>query len=183
MNSEILAAAKAKQRHAPTKETPKQSLPLLCPDSASYQKQMRETYLEEYFALIKPYSFASLFHVFNVPEIEALIKAHAQWKVDKKKRAWSLNPVLVSLAAAVDKLQAELKTEHIFVRLSSRSPKDAALSSDRLRELYQEAIKRLEAEPAPPGAAPSTPESRQLHALYISSTQVLSSSVRPDLAI
>ena len=178
LSPEALAAAKAKQRQSATKEAPKASLPLLCPDSAAYHKQMHETYLEEYFDVIKEFSFASLFHTLPAPDLQALINAHTQWKNENKKRAWVSDPVLVSLAGAIDVLQAQLKSEYIFVRLSSRSPKDAALSSDRLKTLYQQALKKLDEEATPAGCVPSTAESRKLHALYISSTQVLASKVR-----
>lgn len=178
LSPEALAAAKAKQKHANTREQPRQSLPLLCADSEAYKKLMNETYLEAYFEAIQEYSFKSLFHVLKVPELEALIRAHDQWKSNPVKRAWtSKEPILVSLAATVDSLQAQLKSEHIFVRLSSRSPKDAALSSDRLKEAYRAARIKVDGEAIPPGVAPSTIESRQLHALYISSTQVLASKV------
>lgn len=179
LSAEALAAAKAKQRHTQTKETPKAAAPLLCPDSAAYHKQMHETYLEEYFDVIKKFSFPSLFHALSIAELQALIKAHEVWTTNKQKRAWTSDPALVALAGTVDALKAELKTQHIFVRLSSRSPKDAALSSERLRILYRDAMKRLEADAPPPaGCVPSTAESRQLHALYISSTQALASEAR-----
>ena len=52
---------------------------------------------------------------------------------------------LSALAAAVDKVRKEQGWANIFIRLSSRSPKDAALSEYRFKPVYKAQLEAVQA--------------------------------------
>jgi hypothetical protein len=90
-------------------------LPTLCETSEDYTKLMKETFLEQYFDAIRSHTFASAF----VP----LTRDAARLMLAKDRAA-----LLAELAPQIDAARRDLGVDKVFVRLSSRSPKDAPLS-------------------------------------------------------
>ena len=115
--------------------------PLLCPDSETYRKLMDDTQFERYYRSIERWTFPSVIVPLNAEEIKALHEGHHAFKNsseqddDRKTEAcFQLFPVLLTLSKTID--DCDLKRP-IFVRLSTRSPKDAGLllNRDRLKEI------------------------------------------------
>jgi hypothetical protein len=90
-------------------------LPTLCETSDDYTQLMKETFLEQYFDAIQTHTFASAF----VPLTRDLARALLQ-----RDRA----SLISALAPQIDAARRSLGVEKVFVRLSSRSPKDAPLA-------------------------------------------------------
>jgi hypothetical protein len=77
--------------------------------------------------------------------VQALINAHEDWEKRHVKRGWvEAFPVLNELAAEIEEAKKELGAKDLFVRLSSRSPKDAALSHQRIDTLFKAELRYLE---------------------------------------
>jgi len=147
---------------------------VLCANSEQYNELMEETYLEKYFETIKDFTFKSVFVPLAPPQAQAIILAHKQAKEGRDD--WRASKELHDLAISVDHAKAKLGCEHVFVRLSSRSPKDAALGSPLFKEIAEKKIAELKKLPTPEPFAPNTSANIALHALYHSSTASLAAS-------
>ena len=120
--------------------------PLLCPDSETYRKMMDETQFECYYDKIQPWTFPSAIFSINQEEINALRDGHfcftnLPFENDDKKteECFQRYPLLRKLA---DQIDACPLSRPIFVRLSTRSPKDAVLLLDKnkFRTLFHQAL-------------------------------------------
>uniref|UniRef100_A0A6B2LBB7 Cell division cycle protein 123 n=1 Tax=Arcella intermedia TaxID=1963864 RepID=A0A6B2LBB7_9EUKA len=85
---------------------------------------------------------------------------------------WKQNDHLTQLAAQIDQLKQGFQTKDIFVRLSSRSPKDAAIGQ-RGVGIYKEAKKKIVALATELNDTLSTEDNTKLHALYVTGTEAL----------
>jgi hypothetical protein len=125
--------------------------PLLCPDSESYRKMMDETQFECYYEKIQQWTFSSRILSINHEEINALHDGHLFFKSlplddddDKKTEVcFQRYPLLRKLSNQID--SCDLKRP-IFVRLSTRSPKDAVLllNKSKFQHLFQQVLADLE---------------------------------------
>lgn len=96
--------------------------------------------MEKFYAQIEPYSFGSTFRPLTHDMAVALMAAHQQWKADASSSATFMTRLpadhaLRQLSALIQSAQSEKKWPNAFVRLSSRSPKDAALTSPKFHQL------------------------------------------------
>ncbi len=125
---------------------------LLCPDSETYRKLMNETQFECYYEKIKQWTFPSMIITINQDDINALHNGHIFFKSlsldddddDKKtEECFQQYPQLIKLANQID--SCDIKRP-IFVRLSTRSPKDAALllNKTKFKELFQKVLNTIE---------------------------------------
>lgn len=108
---------------------------LLCPDSDTYRKMMDETQFEYYYDIIKSWTFPSEIFSINEDERQALHHGHLLFKNsslsddDKKtEECFQKYPQLLKLANTIDSCNIQ---RPIFIRLSTRSPKDAILLLNR----------------------------------------------------
>ena len=123
--------------------------PLLCADSETYQRLMNETRFECYYEAIRKWTFPSMMLPMEKETIQALRDGHLLFKTtlsldnDEKRTRACLEafPPLLKLSQAIDACDIE---RPMFVRLSTRSPKDAILllHKERFREIF---TNRLEA--------------------------------------
>jgi len=135
---------------------------------------MKETQFEEYYELIKPYTFKStLFHL-SVDTARSLRSAYKSIHDHKNKDFdWHKDPLLVNVSIEIDQAKEKfLSTKDIFVRLSSRSPKDAAIGARGI-EIYKEAKKKINALNEELQDPFFTDDNTKLHALYITGTEAL----------
>jgi len=154
------------------KPTVSQTLPTLCNNSEEYHQLMEESYMENYFEMIKSFSFQSVFHSLEKEIAEALLDGHKKFCSGKiSKSIIEENEALQRLVKLIDRLHHEAKWPHIFVRLSSRSPKDAALSAPIFQEIYHRELKKLAEEEK--DISESSDANRKLQALYRASTYAL----------
>lgn len=138
-----LKSVKLRSTNQPKEKSNEQ---LLCPDSETYRKMMNETQFECYYEQIKQWTFPSMIFSINQEQIQALHNGHIQFKNslldnDEKKteECFEKYPELKQLANVID--SCDIKRP-IFVRLSTRSPKDAALllNKNKFKDLFQKVL-------------------------------------------
>ena len=118
--------------------------PVLCADSEDYTRLMKETYIEGYLASLGDSTFPSRFVNLSPEKAQLLLTCGSEFCASQKvseraadndgageyaraREVASSNAGLVELGKAIDRAIKELGQEKAFVRLSSRSPKDAPL--------------------------------------------------------
>lgn len=144
--------SRVKLRPTTTRVAPTVSAPVVCASSADYARLMQETYLEKYLAPLQEETFATRLVPLSVPCCAALREAH-----EHPDAPWP--PLLVELADAVELARGQWPT--LFVRLSSRSPKDAALTQPQFTALLRR------------HCTPGMDLNAKLLALYSASTQAM----------
>ena len=144
--SDQLKSVRLRSTNAP-KEKSKD--PLLCPDSQTYQKMMEDTQFERYYSLIQQWTFPSLILPITSEQIKALRDAHLRFKNStsdnddqKTEECFRMFPSLVELAKEIDACDIR---RPMFVRLSTRSPKDALLllNQQTFRTLFEKTFEEL----------------------------------------
>lgn len=126
-----------------------------------YYRLMRETYFEEYYDRIEGFTFKSVIFPLTLGEIR-----------DLKSLFMSVGRSLESVESKVDEGIASIRKKtgkdcKAFVRLSSRSPKDAIYHLDAFPPLYREILA---------GFQDQTDLFSMLHAFYKASTEILAVS-------
>ncbi|UJR10651.1 hypothetical protein I4U23_014846 [Adineta vaga] len=131
---------------------------LLCPDSETYRKMMDETQFERYYDSIKQWTFPSTIVSMNENQIIALRNGHEFFKSlssttttndddddEKTKECFQKYPDLLELANTIDKCDIK---RPMFVRLSTRSPKDAVLllNRNKFKQLFQQVLNTLKSD-------------------------------------
>eukprot|EP01130_Rhizamoeba_saxonica_P005618 TRINITY_DN2240_c0_g1_i2.p1 TRINITY_DN2240_c0_g1~~TRINITY_DN2240_c0_g1_i2.p1 ORF type:complete len:362 (-),score=87.51 TRINITY_DN2240_c0_g1_i2:21-1106(-) len=149
----------------------------LCNTSEEYMALMKETYFEAYYDRIQPFTFQSELFRLDTTIAEALRRCHRnQYAKDHSLHVegadWTNDPDLLLLATQIDEAQTKLGCEGLFIRLSSRSPKDAALS-DKGRDIYHESMTKLADIDHGLGIENPDIQNRKVHALYIAGTKAL----------
>ncbi|CAF2390475.1 unnamed protein product [Rotaria sp. Silwood2] len=123
---------------------------LFCPDSETYRKMMNETQFEYYYDIIKQWTFPSAILPMNEDDIKALHDGHLLFKNssldddDKKtEECFQHYPQLFKLSNAIDSCDIQ---RPIFIRLSTRSPKDAILllNKEKSKRLFQKVLHEME---------------------------------------
>lgn len=154
---------------------------LLCSNSADYHRLMSETYMEKYWTSIQHLSFGSVFLPMKKETAKAIIASNTAY-VKNPTKATSLgcvrsSPALRALSEAIDGVRSSKKWPGIFIRLSSRSPKDAALSEFRFRREFDAQLKYVVQTHKADGVSEteSPPYNQRLQALYRASTYCLRS--------
>eukprot|EP00466_Bigelowiella_natans_P005677 jgi/Bigna1/138778/aug1.46_g13486 len=120
---------------------------LICKGSDDYHRLMKETYMEEYWDKIKSLSFPTEFHPLSTKTASALLEASKKFEEDPRaeisKDAVEKDANLSSLAEKISEIAAKNKWSNIFIRLSSRSPKDAAFAKHRFEPLVEAETKNV----------------------------------------
>lgn len=151
----------------------------LCGSSEEYKSMMQETFLEQYLEIIKDCSFKSALLPLAVKSAQSLVNAREVWlqrAAESKGGEVSssalidADPVLQELVASIDTLKQKHGWKYVFVRLSSLSPKDAALNSPRFMQVYEEELRVLEHDAQ---KSNNSVLNCKLHALYRASTWCL----------
>jgi len=95
-------------------------------------------------------SFASSFHPLGKEAAAAILKASSVFeecpRPETSASAVKENKYLKELAHDIGIIAARNNWKHIFIRLSSRSPKDAAFAKHRIENLYEAELKQVLAE-------------------------------------
>ncbi|KAJ5072034.1 cell division cycle protein [Anaeramoeba ignava] len=162
-----------------TSQTSDKSKPMtktICSDSESYKKLMKETFLEEYLQILEKFTMKTVSLELTTQEADSIRKNYQIFKETYEKPNfthdfWKVDSILVQLAEKISKKQPELKTENFFIRLSSRSPKDSALSSPKTKEIFIKSLQDLEN--FDNDEKDLTDINRRVHALYITSVDAL----------
>ncbi|CAF2115293.1 unnamed protein product [Rotaria magnacalcarata] len=146
---------------------------LLCPDSDTYKKMMNETQFEYYYDIIKQWTFPSVILSMDEDDRKALHQGHLLFKNslldddDKKTdECFQQYPQLFKLSNAIDSCDIQ---RPIFVRLSTRSPKDAILllNKQKCKQVFQKTLDEMVADD-------TSERNRRLIAIDESSIRLLS---------
>lgn len=132
MSSSVFEQAKSRLKAVTVVE--KKAAPVLCDSSAKYDELMKETYLEAYASAIEKHTFKSV----SLPLTRECARALCDGAADI-----DTNVHLVQLARDIDVAFREFGCKHFFVRLSSRSPKDAPLFMPSFRPLLESCRARM----------------------------------------
>ena len=125
---------------------------LLCPDSETYRRMMDETQFERYYETIKQWTFPSVILPVNENQIVALRNGHELFKSlsstdddEKTDQCFRMYPNLAELATRIDSCSIK---RPVFVRLSTRSPKDAVLllNKDKFKQIFQQVFNELKSD-------------------------------------
>lgn len=146
----------------------------LCNDSDDYRRLMAESFLENYYASIKDESFATVFFDMTKPQARAVLEQHKRYLQSQEFDATHAD--LLALERAVDEAKRKLygddgaAEQKVFVRLSTRSPKDAPLLLKDFGQLVRDCRQRLAQCNHAETDDKRSDENMALHALQIAST-------------
>jgi hypothetical protein len=150
---------------------------------------MSATHLEAYYEQTRQLTFASQFVPLTRDTAQALCAAHSQHTSDRAvpvRALWAASSsgggstALCQLATAVDAAMATLGCAHAFVRLSSRSPKDAPLDDAAgFRAAFLRELAWVEADEAGLTYAGKA-ENVRLHAVYRAMTYAMACTCGAD---
>ena len=136
-------------------------------DEEDYYRLLRETYFEDYYDLIKDFTFKSDIRILSLEEIRTVLQANKEFTETGSSDTVDLtsveNKIDESIAAIREVTGSACK---VFVRFSSRSPKDAIYLLEAFPTLIQEKLQELN----------STDIYAKLHAFYMASTEILAIS-------
>merc|ERR1711976_580375 len=122
------------------KEKPEQ---LIVKDESDYDRLMKETYFEVYYDKIKEFTFKSVILPLTIEEIQALHDAHSAFKIGSDKIV-DLSNIAFKINEGIKIIREKTRNDcKVFVRLSSRSPKDAIYHLDKFPCLYNEKLKNF----------------------------------------
>eukprot|EP00211_Chloroparvula_japonica_P005551 CAMPEP_0119123782 /NCGR_PEP_ID=MMETSP1310-20130426/3611_1 /TAXON_ID=464262 /ORGANISM="Genus nov. species nov., Strain RCC2339" /LENGTH=347 /DNA_ID=CAMNT_0007113645 /DNA_START=139 /DNA_END=1182 /DNA_ORIENTATION=- len=148
----------------------------LCAGTEEYLKQRDDSMMEKYFSLIKEHSFSSRFVPLPREAAVELKEAHRLWRETPASWQWHEHrvdfPALEALRSAMDGERQHLAggNDGFFVRISTRSPKDAVLSGPGFRSVCNQEYDTLCAIEREYPAYEGADLNRRLHALYRAST-------------
>ena len=137
---------------------------VLCENDEQYKKLMEDTYIEKYFNSIEKFTFPTEF----IPLSKELAKEITDLHMKDAKQRGTRSKQMTLVENAIDQIIYKRKWDLIFIRLSSRSPKDALQNNSNLKQLFQKELKFIEEEEKQFQVADYQFSSvnRKLHALY-----------------
>eukprot|EP00698_Gefionella_okellyi_P025658 TRINITY_DN9462_c0_g1_i1.p1 TRINITY_DN9462_c0_g1~~TRINITY_DN9462_c0_g1_i1.p1 ORF type:complete len:367 (-),score=90.43 TRINITY_DN9462_c0_g1_i1:232-1332(-) len=171
---QALQASKLKHVKPPQTEAVPQAL--LCPDANTYHRLMRESQLEECMPAIGDVTFRTSWSPLNSTMLAALLDARQNYL---DHHSMEITATLRELANNIDTERIKLDCKHIFVRLSSRSPKDAVLELPTFRAEYEDALRTIlqseqtSGEHTRPVATSDADVNARLRALYHAGTAAM----------
>ena len=147
-------------------------------DVKEFEKLLKETNFEDYYEIIKPYTFKSTIISLKKEEIEDLFKFGNEFKKNKKK----IEKISENLEILGKEIEKESKKNlniknGLFIRISTISPKDAVLTHKdfpkNIFEAYKKLLKEEEDWKKKGENFIMNEEIRRIHALYIASTNTM----------
>ena len=122
-----------------------------CLKTFQQQRLMEETYLERYMSDISSLTFKSTYVSFPPKLCSSVFQYHNLWKQQQEKQSdttalssWKEDSLLIKLAQEIDQARKIHLSDYpyMFVRLSSRSPKDSAVFSPVFLEAYHSQLEK-----------------------------------------
>ena len=108
-------------------------------DDHDYNRLMKETYFEEYYSSIEEFTFKSVITPLNLQEINDLKKSYTCFMSDQIPI--DLSSIEAKIEDGISEIRKKTGTNcQVFVRLSSRSPKDAIYHLEAFKDLYQKKL-------------------------------------------
>eukprot|EP00039_Didymoeca_costata_P023224 m.348030 g.348030 ORF g.348030 m.348030 type:complete len:414 (-) comp35286_c0_seq1:40-1281(-) len=125
----------------------------LCEDEGDYYRLVKETFLEEYYEKIKGHTFPTEYIPLAKDDVRALCIEYNQLEgpFDTSNGPIEANilefeedgngrkalDLVTEMAQKIDEIKERNGWKHAFVRMSIRSPKDAALSSQKFSDILE----------------------------------------------
>ncbi|KAL6050059.1 Cell division cycle protein 123 [Balamuthia mandrillaris] len=187
--AEELARRRERLRSIETKD---RSVPVLTADVSPEVKRLREhinaVNLENWYSQLQQYTFETAFLNLSLEEARSILavhkcnKSHQPQQQEQDAEAAEQQSVLASLSQRIDEALKPFVVEEgagggAFVRLSSRSPKDATIAGEKTMQLFEEELERMEEreqkEEGQSGINVREDENSRLVALLVASTKVM----------
>lgn len=167
--------------------------PLLCESSEDFHRMMEEAQFEKYWKAIEPYTFRSAMVPLTRDEVVSLYEGYDRaqktgdrWPSADVEASSALDRTLLAVAEKIEEGYRQLGLvvgDPAFVRLSSRSAKDAILCCPAIdfRSALGGLTARVSTDEAKlytdhPELPPSSELNQKLHAQYIASTELLATT-------
>ena len=150
---------------------------LIFENDDDYQRLMRETYFENYYDLIEQYTFKSVIINLTPNEIKLLCEENVSYLRNPEdistKHFASLSSIEKKIEEGIKAIRQKIKnpSANCFLRLSTRSPKDANIHMKDFPTVYHSKLEEV-CELHQAGEVPSIYE--KMMAFYLASTEVLS---------
>ena len=149
-----------------------------CTGSEDYLRQTEETKFERYWPFIESHTFKSMVVTLTTEEIGFLKKAHRTPPDQHVNQIQEYNTIVHKIEEAMTNLGKTPGKDKVFVRLSTRSAKDAVIGKSGFKELFEQQVELVKSKEESafllnsnlPG---NSIFNRKLHALYIASTLAL----------
>jgi hypothetical protein len=176
-----LESKKDKLRKVDTPKEQKHIDKLLFENDDDYIRLLRETNFENYYSLIEEFTFKSVIISLTTDEIKALYEENVGFgnnPVDISNKLFpSLNGIEDKINEGIRLIQEKTKnpSSKCFLRLSTRSPKDAIFHMNNFPDLYASKLKQVTESDSVPSHG-KTQIYDKLMAFYLASTEILSIS-------
>jgi hypothetical protein len=140
---------------------------MIVKDESDYFRLIRETYFEEYYTQIEEFTFKSVIVPLTLEDIKTIYDAALEFESSKTSEM-DMTGIAQKIDKGIEMIRTKTNSEcQVFVRLSSRSPKDAIYHLPEFRALYGQYLDQFE---------DKDDIFSRLHAFYKASTSVLSIS-------
>ena len=140
---------------------------MIMKDEGDYYRMLKETFFEAYYDQIEEFTFKSVIVPMTLEETEALMTAYTKF-MDGSDKEVNLSTVDTKIDEGIAKIREKAnKNCKVFVRLSSRSPKDAIYHLETFPDLIREKLSGFEDQ---------EDLYSKLHAFYIASTEIMAVS-------
>jgi len=143
-----------------------------CKTEEDYFKMIKDTHMEVYYEQIRDVTFDSKFVELPREVAQDIIAGYRAYKESGKAEASEqLKAFFTKLNETISELRQ--KVNGVFLRLSSRSPKDSVIHLDRMHEMFLKELEWVKSHEIEAGEE-SSDLNQKLHALYRASTYVMS---------
>jgi hypothetical protein len=121
-----------------------------------------------YIDKIRAVTFGWTFRELSREATAKLIDYHKRFLETPEDQSWRDDAELQALAQVIRDAKAAEGWTKIFIRLSSRSPKDAALNSPRLMHIFEEELEKIKTSEASSASSASSASlvNQKFQALY-----------------
>jgi len=176
-----LESRKAKLRNIDTPKEQKHIDKLLFENEEDYMRLFKEATFENYYSLIEEFTFKSTIISLSNEEIKALYEENVKFErnpIDISSKTFpSLTSIEDKINDGISVIREKTKnpSAKCFLRLSTRSPKDAIFHMDNFNDIYSSKLKQQnETNSLPSHGKEQIYE--KLIAFYLASTEILSIS-------
>eukprot|EP00092_Neocalanus_flemingeri_P092360 GFUD01117232.1.p1 GENE.GFUD01117232.1~~GFUD01117232.1.p1 ORF type:complete len:339 (+),score=100.60 GFUD01117232.1:86-1102(+) len=146
---------------------------MIVKDEEDYFRLMKETYFEKYYEQIEEFTFKSVIIPLTLEDIKSIFEANMEFETSGNSEH-DLKCIAVKIDEGIRQVKIKANSDcKVFVRLSSRSPKDAIYHLEEFSDLYQQKLQEFD---------DKEDLFSKLHAFYKASTGVLAVSTGTEAA-
>ena len=128
-NKTVLRKTSGKWRESKLEE-------MIVKDEEDYYRLIKETYFEKYYEQIEDFTFKSVIIPLTLEDIKTIYDANMEFETSKKTELDMTN-IAQKIDEGIDKIRKQTNSDcEVFVRLSSRSPRDAIYHLEEFPGLF-----------------------------------------------